>query len=167
MALIPRMVGIEHSWRMRWPFVLVVAVLAFGATSAWFVRRNDSARSEYEGIATQFEDPFLPPGFDGNMFGGHTDLPGSQRQIDWADGWRSVGPVQDGLETGTWSIIAPDGSVRARFEMRGGQREGSCEFQDATGARRVHGEYRASHRVGVWTLEHVLGAGTTRVYFGP
>ena len=153
-------------------FGLVLALLGFGATCVWLVRRNNALRTAYEQIASDFEDPFLAIGphpahdFDGNMFGRNTDLPDGRRQIEWGHGWRSVGPVQGDLDSGGWSILSPDGSVRARFEMRDGQREGPCEFQDAIGARRVHGQFHADHRVGVWTLENVLGAGTTRVYFG-
>jgi hypothetical protein len=161
------MIAIEHTWRMRWPFTLGIALLALLATSAWVVRRHDSARTAYERIATQFEEPFLPVGFDGDMMGANRDLPDGRREIEWAEGWRSVGPVVSGLDSGTWEIIAPDGSIRARFEMRGGERDGPCEFRDARGLCRVRGAYRRSQRCGIWTLENVLGQGSAHLYFGP
>jgi hypothetical protein len=160
------MIGVENSWRMRWPFTLAMALAAFGIVSAWVIRRNSAARSAYESVATQFEAPFLPPGFDGDMIGKHMDLPDGRREVEWAAGWRDVGPLVSGLASGSWSTLAPDGSIRARYEMRAGEREGPCEFQDATGTRRVKGQYRADRRIGLWTLENVLGEGRTLVYFG-
>jgi len=161
------MIGIENSWRMRWPFTLAISLLAFGLVSASVIRRHYAAREAYERIAMQFEEPFLPLDFVGNMLGVNKDLPDGRREIQWADGWRCVGPLESGRESGTWVTLAPDGSVRAQFEMRDNEREGPCEFRDATGLRHIRGAYRHSHRVGLWKLENVLGEGTTYLYFGP
>jgi hypothetical protein len=160
------MIGIKNSWRMRWPFTLTLALAAFGVVSASMIRRHDASLAAYERISRQFEEPEWPAGIDGNMICPWKDLPDGRCEIERWNGWRSVGPLESGRESGSWETLAPDGSVRARFEMRGGEREGPCEFRDATGLRRVHGAYRRSQRIGLWTLENVLGQGSTYLYFG-
>lgn len=161
------MIGIENSWRLRWPFTLAIALVAFGVVSSSVILGHSAARRAYQRIARQFEEPEWPAGVVGNMMCPIKDLPDGRREILMWDGWRSVGPVDSGLESGTWVTLAPDDSVRARFDMRRGEREGPCEFRDASGLRRVRGAYRNSHRVGLWKLENVLGEGTTYLYFGP
>lgn len=160
------MIQIEKSWRLRWPFTLGTALLALVWASAWVIRRHDAARAAYESISRQFEEPELPEPGEWDFFFQWKDLPNGRSEMEYPNGWRKVGQLESGLESGPWATIAPDGSIRARYEMHAGEQEGPCEFRDATGLRRVRGAFRHSDRIGLWTLENVLGEGTTYLYFG-
>jgi hypothetical protein len=160
-------IPIEASWRLRPAFrVLLLAAIVVPSALAVLVA-NAHRKWDYNAISNEFEEPELPPQFDGDMLGSNSVRTDGMSQVEWADGWVYFGPQQDGKDSGVWTILDPEGHERGHFNMREGNRDGPCELWDATGRRRVTGSYRKWNRVGLWTLDNVLGEGRRYVMYTP
>ncbi len=161
------MIPIEVTWRLRPAYRILLAALIVVPSTLAVLTVNGRRKWDYNTISNEFEEPELPPHFVGNMPGStHTRADGSSELV-WGSGWSYSGPLQDGKDSGVWTIRDPEGHERGHLEMRHGNRDGPCEFWDATRRRRVSGSYKNSRRVGIWTLDNVLGEGRTFVLYRP
>ena len=158
---------IAISWRLRPAFkALVVATILIPAMLA-LQRANGRRQSDYERVADEFEQPERPAGFCGDRWGIPSTRPDGLYQVEWQGGWIYFGPRAGEKDTGLWKIQDPEGHVRGQLSMRDDNRDGPCEFWDVTGRRRVRGAYAHWHRVGVWTLDNVIGEGRRYVLYSP
>jgi len=154
--------------RMLRGAIWVVAAGCAGAAGAVVTRGvNERWQKEYEAVSVEYEGQEFAPHFDGNMFMPDKVLPsGLHETCSWDR--RRVGPVVDGLAAGEWTLFDLQGNERGRVTLKAGEPYGPCAFWDATGKRRVSGAYKGSQkRVGLWTLDNVLGEGRKYVLFRP
>jgi len=162
---------LERSWKLRSAFLTVLAagglsvcVLALGRR---VVHGLEDRQAQYDALSVAFEGQRLAPHYNGNMLSTDEVLPdGLHKSVDWDRTW--IGRYVDGRESGEWKLSDSDGRPCGLVTMKGGEPCGPCEFWDASGKRRVSGAYKGwSKRVGLWTLDNVLGDGRTYVLYRP